>query len=967
MPLPKLPGEVTAGADGNPTLDRLRRLAAMHWSPAITAATAATSAILVVWKLLFNHRAIDAQTWAGFVAAMAIVFLLRYPRVATRITRLILPPATPSSHARIFRGPRPYTEDDANLFFGRRNDLEQCYVDIMTCRLLIIEGESACGKTSFVRAGLLARLADRYCVLRCQTSSNLLEALAREIGKLITVEEGAASNETGDPLELLQVLCKQAALPVLICLDQFDEIFALVAEDRRRVIFDAIIRMAQLQNVTLVLVIRQDYEDLLGQALRHADPSGKVLRDCNFRYFTLNPFTIEQASEVMMTMFRAAGIVEPIAEQDFRDFSVDLARQLARPSRDRRLARDSRETVLAIDLQIVGQIAEQMSFNVPTRTLLQNVGGAGGLYKAYVESVILDVWRYEFVTGTDCIAILRALISPTGERVVRSGQEIAQGLGKPPELVARTLSRLDELAIVRRVPGKTAGRSAEDSELSYELMHARLVRVLEEAPEQHLQERRDAESRLRFWIERSDLETLRVMSASTSRNPASHWLRRVRLRLLQPIPIREALYLWKFTVSSKDRVRLAASRAAFATRLAVAAGAAAAISVACLFLTLTDYAQIYFMLREVPDSQLFGTLGWTDETKAWSFALAHIGQGKKLAGLIADVKGADNRARYFALAAVECARAGDTEAAWAFWEKGMAERPSGWNEDLQRGLQSIVRTSIASTASQRFLAHVMTLPLRTGVRAYVAMYAAEIMSDRGDRELANRLWSVADQSTDSISIPEVRSELLRDRILVARKVALGALPALREKLFRVDEEIQDPNNKSNAYFATARIAAETGDYDEALEGLRRGLAVKFSLWNIDETANLEALGNALALGGRLEDVEQILAKCSSENSVLCQTVASSLSEGAIGVGSGGIDAALRVVGDRRDLEWSTRALRAARAVSCRFMIDSVWPLTLHARAAAGDIRGSGGRIRPEYLSDPINSLLACGGGKRRCP
>lgn len=74
MPLPKLPGDVTAGADRNTTFDRVHRLAAMHWFPVITASTAGASAITVVWKLLFSRGVVDVQTWATIVSAMTIVF-----------------------------------------------------------------------------------------------------------------------------------------------------------------------------------------------------------------------------------------------------------------------------------------------------------------------------------------------------------------------------------------------------------------------------------------------------------------------------------------------------------------------------------------------------------------------------------------------------------------------------------------------------------------------------------------------------------------------------------------------------------------------------------------------------------------------------------------------------------------------------------------------------------------------------
>ncbi len=55
-------------------------------------------------------------------------------------------------------GPRAYTTDDQELFFGRKDATAQLRERIDTCRFLAVVGPSGCGKSSLVRAGLLPSL-----------------------------------------------------------------------------------------------------------------------------------------------------------------------------------------------------------------------------------------------------------------------------------------------------------------------------------------------------------------------------------------------------------------------------------------------------------------------------------------------------------------------------------------------------------------------------------------------------------------------------------------------------------------------------------------------------------------------------------------------------------------------------------------------------------------------------------------
>lgn len=67
-----------------------------------------------------------------------------------------------------YLGLNPYSEEDANRFFGREAQIENIIQRLKASRLTILYGESGVGKTSVVRAGVAAQL-------RQQAQENLTE------------------------------------------------------------------------------------------------------------------------------------------------------------------------------------------------------------------------------------------------------------------------------------------------------------------------------------------------------------------------------------------------------------------------------------------------------------------------------------------------------------------------------------------------------------------------------------------------------------------------------------------------------------------------------------------------------------------------------------------------------------------------------------------------------------------------
>ena len=57
-----------------------------------------------------------------------------------------------------YPGLRPFRHDEADLFFGREEQVDQLLARLESCRFLAVVGRSGCGKSSLIRAGLLPAL-----------------------------------------------------------------------------------------------------------------------------------------------------------------------------------------------------------------------------------------------------------------------------------------------------------------------------------------------------------------------------------------------------------------------------------------------------------------------------------------------------------------------------------------------------------------------------------------------------------------------------------------------------------------------------------------------------------------------------------------------------------------------------------------------------------------------------------------
>jgi energy-coupling factor transporter ATP-binding protein EcfA2 len=176
-----------------------------------------------------------------------------------------------------------FAEQHHALFFGRERLVQEALRSLERSRLLAVVGPSGSGKSSLVLAGLLPALKSnatsgsdqwRYAPPMVPGSEPLVN-LARVLSTLqadpaIDADrwsELCAAQLAADPQQILSLIDQQGA-PLLLVVDQFEEIFTLCVDDAARRAFVACL-MSLYQTPgrrhTLILTLRADFENLVSR------------------------------------------------------------------------------------------------------------------------------------------------------------------------------------------------------------------------------------------------------------------------------------------------------------------------------------------------------------------------------------------------------------------------------------------------------------------------------------------------------------------------------------------------------------------------------------------------------------------------------------------------------------------------------------------------------------------------------
>lgn len=241
-------------------------------------------------------------------------FVLRMRTLLKEVPELapLVSPATP------FRGLSTFQEDDADVFFGRDDDIDRVVTALRGDQSTVtVYGPSGCGKSSLALAGVVPRMRqDGYRVLQMNAAhfSSLRTALATELFEIArSGQYGPPRAESADQVELwlaelgladtVHRALGSSAGRLLVVLDQAEALLdrsEALAEEAAGLLFPE----RQQDRVRVLVTLRADFMDA---ALNHARLGSALKRGVTV---PLTPMSRDQLAEVISEPVKRIPAVE---------------------------------------------------------------------------------------------------------------------------------------------------------------------------------------------------------------------------------------------------------------------------------------------------------------------------------------------------------------------------------------------------------------------------------------------------------------------------------------------------------------------------------------------------------------------------------------------------------------------------------------------------------------------------------
>ncbi|MDI3290998.1 serine/threonine-protein kinase [Polyangium sp. 15x6] len=229
-----------------------------------------------------------------------------------------------------FPGLQPFSEAQAELFFGRERETRELVAMLDEMRndgsrtWLQIEGPSGTGKSSLVQAGVLPRLAGQPWIVAVLCPSedpirSLADAIVTVYGQYGLSKSGpdvvnAMRAEAGTLLAMIE-RHQPPSTTLLLVIEQFEELFALGGAHLEQ--FDALLSrpLTKASPLRLLTTMRSDYIHRIAQTPELA----RILNSKAARYH-LHPMREDALAQVILGMASRAGL----------QLSKDLADRMVR-------------------------------------------------------------------------------------------------------------------------------------------------------------------------------------------------------------------------------------------------------------------------------------------------------------------------------------------------------------------------------------------------------------------------------------------------------------------------------------------------------------------------------------------------------------------------------------------------------------------------------------------------------------
>jgi WD40 repeat protein len=352
-----------------------------------------------------------------------------------------------------YPGLRSFREEDASCFFGREGEIEALWARLRERRLLAVIGPSGAGKTSFVRAGVVATRPSGWAALVTTPGTSPLLMLGQTLGPELASDPQALRQlaRFEDPEAAFEVVLRwrKSHAEALLVVDQLEELFTLNPKEAQARFAAFLGRLAKDGDVHVLLSLRDDFLMRCGE------------HEALVRVFTeLTP---------LLPMSRDAlrrALVEPAKREGHRFEDDSLVEEMVDSVEGARGA-------LPLLAFAVARLWEKRDRErkLLTRQAYEEIGGVAGALAQHAEAAMDTIGLERHVVVRE---IFRNLVTAEGTRAVMDREELLSVF--PERKVAEeVLRQLVEERLLTTY--EVEGAEGEPSHHRVEVVHESLLKA----------------------------------------------------------------------------------------------------------------------------------------------------------------------------------------------------------------------------------------------------------------------------------------------------------------------------------------------------------------------------------------------------------------------------------------------------------------------------------------------------------
>ncbi|MGB5595961.1 MAG: tetratricopeptide repeat protein [Crocosphaera sp.] len=424
------------------------------------------SVIIVGWvsrEAINKFLGENASRWFIWVC-LGVILLFSVAVLIAVFNKPKLTSDSPVEEQVAIKGLRPFTQKDAEVFskLQRNKSINACLgmLQDREFRIGILWGESGCGKSSFVQAGLMPKLTieeSQYRGIYIKFSDKSpLETVKKEIVRSLKLNTQDA--ESLDFLGVCEQGIKTVGKPLILFFDQFEQVFVhrYKFPDVYEQFIDSLKKWYEQDkiDVKILMCLRSDLFYF----------QSEIQNKLNYALYSSNSFELKKFSAE-----EATNVLEVIAKIENIEFERDYIKYLFETNF---MGKD--HLISPVDLQILSlvissqKMSEKRAFK---KTALQKIGEVEGLLYQYLEERL--TLREKSTPKSQTEKLMKVLLEfVDGNELTRSGAFTIKDLQEklktiPHQEISEAINWLGLERLITPIQ--------HEDETAYELAHEKMI------------------------------------------------------------------------------------------------------------------------------------------------------------------------------------------------------------------------------------------------------------------------------------------------------------------------------------------------------------------------------------------------------------------------------------------------------------------------------------------------------------